>query len=303
MCHSANVCRPHKNVRKTKRSAREFINSGVAEYAVASTDKIVSNSPPVIVSDMTIHIDEDERFVMTIIARDSDGDGLVDLLNATASAPRGHATLAINWRLSYTSCSNCYMNDIIHFTVMEKKSDYVIQPLSVDGTLVVEIGGTNDAPVLHMFKDGRDVVPPSSRVMVTVEENSGDNSAYKDMIFILAAHDVNYTYDVNMTFDTPKHGNLTVYTQVKNVDLIQQDCSKSWDARRHLLDKLVDGFTGSVAIQKLLLPNPCDTVFLSRHFAWVITAFRYTPFEEYFGDDTIKVRHTHIILSFSNIKP
>ena len=292
VCHSVTVCRVHESNGKSKRSVNEIINAGVAEYIVASTNKTVANSPPVITSAMTVNIDEDMGFEYTIRAEDPEGDRLVFLLNTTAPKPRGKVTLSIDGKLSYTPCVNCYGEDRIHFTVREKTIDDVAQPLSVEGILIVEIRGTNDVPRLHMFKDGRDIVPPSSRVEVTLEENSGDNSAYKDLVFILAADDVDYTDVLNMAFEAPRHGNLTVYNKVKKVEVTQQDCSRSWETRRHLWDKLVDELTGSVAIQKVSLPNPCGSDFVSSHFAWVITAFRYTPFEQYYGEDTIKVRES-----------
>ena len=284
------MCRVHKSNGKLKRSVNEIINAGVAEYIVASTNKSVSNVPPVLTSAMTLTIDEDRMFEYTIRAEDPDGDSLVFLLNTTAPKPRGKVTLSIDGKLSYTPCVNCYGDDRIYFTVHEKTTDDVAQPLSVDGILILKIQGTNDVPRLHMFKDGRDIVPPSSRVEVTIEENSGDNSVYKDLIFVLAGNDVDYTDVLNMAFEAPRHGNITVYNKVKKVEVKQQDCSKSWETRRQLWDKLVDELTGSVAIQKVSLPNPCGSDFESSHFAWVITAFRYTPFEQYFGEDTIKVR-------------
>ena len=286
------MCHPNKINGKTKRALREIINSGVAEYAVAITDNKVANSPPVIESDMKISIFEDSKFEFTIKAKDPDGDRLAFLLNSTAPAPRGDVTLSIDGKLSYSPCTNCYGEDTIHFTVWEKRTDDVVSPLSVDGTLIVEIRGSNDVPILHMFKEGRDIVPPSSVVTITVEENSGNNAAYKDLIFILAAHDVDDTDDINVAFEQPKHGNLTLYRQVKTVELIQQNCSISFNARRHLWDKLVNDITASATIQKVSLPNPCDTDFVNLHFAWVITALKYAPFEQYFGEDTIKVRRT-----------
>ncbi|KAI0212810.1 hypothetical protein LSAT2_002258 [Lamellibrachia satsuma] len=266
VCHSARVCHPNKINGKTKRALREIINSGVAEYAVAITDNKVANSPPVIESE-DIHIRR----------------------HSTAPAPRGDVTLSIDDKLSYSTYTNCYGEDTIHFTVWEKRTDDVVSPLSVDGTLIVEIRGSNDVPILHMSKEGRDIVPPSSVVTVTVEENSGNNAAYKDLIFILAAHDVDDTDDINVAFEQPKHGNLTLYRQVKTVELIQQNCSISWNARRHLWDKLVNDITASTTIQKVSLPNPFDTDFVNLHFAWVILVFKYAPFEQYFGEDTIEV--------------
>ena len=289
MCHSVKVCCGDKINETIKRPVSEFIDFGVAQYIVASTNKTVSNSAPVIMSDLTVSIDKGQMFEYTIRAHDPEGDSFVFLLNTTAPKPRGKVTLRTDGMLLYTPCANCYGDDRIHFTVREKTTDDVAQPMSVDGIFVVEIRGSNDVPRLHMFVDGRDIVPPSSRVEVTIEENSGDNSAYKNLIFVLAASDADSTDVLNIAFKAPKHGNLTVYSKVNQVKVTPQDCSKSWESRRHLWDKVFDALASSAAIQKVSLPNPCDSNFVSSRFAWVITAFQYTPFEKYFGEDTIKV--------------
>ena len=264
------------------RAFGDVVTTGVAEYAVVGVNTTFSNSPPVIESGMKISVDEDTPFEFTIRATDPDGDGLVFLLNPIARSPSGNATLSIDGKFSYTPCANCKGEDKIHFTVMEKRTDYAASPLSVDGTLIVEIRDSNDVPILHMFKEGRDIVPPSSAVTVTVEED-------KDMFFFIAAHDVDLADDLAVAFESPRHGTLTVFNQIKKVDLIPHDCSQSWDTRRHLWDKLVEAVTGSAAIQKVSLPNPCDTNFVNSQLVWAITAFQYVPFENYFGEDTIKV--------------
>ena len=46
--------------------------------------------------------------------------------------------------------------------------------------------------------------------MVTMQENSGKNSASPDMVYILPAYDPDYTDDVSLKFDPPQHDNLTL---------------------------------------------------------------------------------------------
>ena len=285
VCHSSTVCNPEVKDGRGNRAVGDVVTTGVAEYAVVGVNTTFSNSPPVIESGMKIYIDEDTHFEFTIRATDPDGDSLVFLLNPIAPSPRGNVTLSIDGKLSYTPCTNCKGEDKIHFTVMEKRTDDVVSPMSVDGTLIVEIKDSNDVPIIQMFKEGRDIVPPSSAVTVTVEED-------KDMFFVIAAHDVDLADDLAVAFESPRHGNLTVFNQIKKVDLIPHDCSQSWDTRRHQWDELVGDVTGYAAIQNVSLPNPCDTNFVNRHLSWVITAFQYAPFEHYFGEDTIKVRQT-----------
>ncbi|KAI0222605.1 hypothetical protein LSAT2_026142, partial [Lamellibrachia satsuma] len=117
-----------------------------------------------------------------------------------------------------------------------------------------------------------------------MEENSGKNSVSLDMVYILAAYDPDYTDDISLKFDPPQHGNLTLYRQVKIVNLIEQDCSQPWDTRRPLWDKLTKLISGSATMTEVSLPNPCGTDLVTRKLAWVVTVFKYRPFEGYFGE-------------------
>ena len=79
---------------------------------------------------------------------------------------------------------------------------------------------------------------PSSVTMVTMQENSGKYSSSPDMAYILPAYNPDNTDDVSLKFDPPQHGNLTLYRQVKIINLIEQDCSQPCDIRHPLWNKL-----------------------------------------------------------------
>ena len=87
--------------------------------------------------------------------------------------------------------------------------------------------------------------------MVTMQENSGKNSASPDMVYILPAYDPDYTDDISLKFDPPQHGNLTLYRQVKIINLFEQDCSQPWDIRHPLWDKLTKLISDSVTIPEV----------------------------------------------------
>ena len=127
--------------------------------------------------------------------------------------------------------------------------------------------------------------------MITMQENSGKNSASPDMVYILPPYDPDYTDDVSLKFDPPEYGNLTLYHQVKIINFIKQDCLQPWDIRCPLWDKLAKLISDSVTILEVSLPNPCGTDFVTCKLAWVVTMFKYRLFEGYFGEDVIKVRH------------
>ena len=121
------------------------------------------------------------------------------------------------------------------------------------------------------------------------------------MVYILAAYDPDYTDDISLKFDPPQHGNLTLYRQVKIVNLIEQDCSQPWDTRRPKWDELTKLISGLATMTEVSLPNPCGTDFVTRKLAWVVTVFKYRPFVGYIGENVIKVRHilTHMFILLS----
>ena len=301
VCHSASVCEEGSKKGRSKRAVPDSGGgSGAGLYSVGSVDNTFFNSPPVITSESNVNIFEDDPFTFDITADDSDGDDLYFLLNSTSSPPMGNVTLSPEGKLFYTPCTDCFGVDTVHFTVWENRSDEELA-LSVDGHLVVNITGINDTPNLQMFNEGRNIIPPSSVVTMNIEENDGTGSADHDMVTVLAAYDGDYNDAITLTFEPPKHGNMTMHTRVRNVSLVEQDCSQSWQTRRSLWDHLIDDISSDATPQYVSLPNPCGTDLLRCHLTWVITLLRYTPFEGYIGEDSIKV--TYISLSDSFIHP
>ena len=275
---------------RRKRATDAPVNSDSAIYSVASTNNKLVNTPPRITSKPDVEVFEDQMFQFKISAEDSEDKYLSFLANETVPASMGNVSLALDGMLTYTPCANCYGQDTVYFTVWEQRTDEE-SALSVEGKLLVNIRNTPDSPTLQMFDKGHDIIPPSSVTKVTMEESSGKNSVSLDMVYILAAYDPDYTDDISLKFDPPQHGNLTLYRQVKIVNLIEQDCSQPWDTRRPQWDELAKLISGSATMTEVSLPNPCGTDFVMRKLAWVVTMFKYRPFEGYFGEDVIKVRH------------
>ena len=263
-------------------------------YSAANTANKFSNSPPIITSDSTVSVFEDKQFQFLLTAEDPDNDPLSFLLNTTAPSPMGNVTLTTDGMLSYKPYENYYGTDTVYFTVWEKRTDNE-PPMYVDGQLLVEIMAVNDVPRLAIFNEGRDINPPSSVVTMNVEENIKTNVAYQDLVVVVAAYDADYNDDLTLAFDQPQHGNLTVYSRVNTAELIPQDCAQTWETRHRAWDKLINGISTTPPVKKGMLPNPCGTDMINQRLAWVITVLRYKPFEGYFGDDIIKVRHTVLL--------
>jgi len=198
-------------------------------------------------------------------------------------------TLALDGELTYTPCAKCYDKDRIYFTVLEKRLDNN-PALSVDGVLEVEITGVNEAPKMHMYDKGRNVVPTSSAVTLPMEQNNG-NAEYRDAVFIVAGYDADYKDVLDLTVQRPTHGTLTVYRQVTNVELVEQDCTQSWNTRQIVWGSLISNMSTLADVDKVYLPTPCNANFETTHMAWVAVVVKYVPSEDYFGEDVIKVRH------------
>ena len=276
---------------KKHNRSKHSASSGAAVYSVASVDNKLVNTPPQITSVSSVDIDEDQGFQFKLKATDPEDDRVAFLLNETAPATMGNVSLELNGLLNYTPCVDCYGEDVIYYTVWEQRLDD--EPaLSVEGQLVIKIRNLPDSPHIQLFVRGHNVIPPSSVVTVTMEENNRMGSVSSDMTYIIAAYDPDFTETGSLVDDQPQHGNLTLYRQITNVVLLQQDCSQPWDTRRPLWDKLAGIISSSATISQVALPNPCGTNLVTRQLAWVVTMFKYTPFEGYFGEEVLKVRHT-----------
>jgi len=261
---------------------------GAALFSAASVSNKFSNTPPVITSESHIEIFEDKQIQFVIKAKDNESDDLSFLLNVTAIDLMGNASLTLDGTLRYVPCKDCYGTETIYFTVWERRTDGETA-LSVDGTLEVEIRGVNDNPRLLMFREGRDIVPPSGKLTINVEENNEDSATYEGVVFVVAAIDADYEDNVKLTFQPPKHGNFTEYSIVKTVNVTTQDCDQPWHSRRHLWDQLMVDVSSSVTVRQVRLPEPCGDDMGRRHLAIVVTAFKYRPLVGYFGADVIKV--------------
>ena len=295
VCHNDLACSSATTSHRGKRAVSATPSQGVAILGVSSVSNAFVNSPPVIKSNSRITIFEDQQFTFIIKAEDPDGDGLSFRVNSSAAAATGEVTLQLDGTLMYTPCRNCYGTDTVHFTVLERRTDD--EPaLSVDGIFVVTIVGINDVPQLQMFSKGRDIVTDSRKLAITAEEFHADKYgqdniiyAHEDVLYVVAANDADYDDDLKIAFERPEHGNLKLYSVIKNVEITPQNCSEAWDTRRHLWDDLIGTIARNYSIQWLQLPEPCDDDLADRHVALVVTMFKYRPFDGYFGDDTIKV--------------
>ena len=148
----------------------------------------------------------------------------------------------------------------------------------------------NEAPKMHMYDKGRNVVPASSAVTLPMEQNNG-NAEYRDAVFIVAGYDADYKDVLELTVQRPTHGTLTVYRQVTNVELVEQDCTQSWNTRQIVWGSLISNMSTLADVDKVYLPTPCNANFETTHMAWVAVVVKYVPSEDYFGEDVIKVRH------------
>ena len=295
ICHNPAVCDISSKKGRSKRAVPDNSGSGAGLYSIGSVDNTFSNSPPVITSDCSVEIQEDEQFTFTLTADDSDGDDVYFLLNSTAPAPTGDVSLSLDGELSYTPCVDCFGVDTIHFTVWENRSDDETA-LSVAGQLTVNITGLNDAPNVLLLDKGRNIIPLSSVVAVNAEENNGRNSAHQGMVHVLAAYDSDYNDIVMLTYEPPKHGILTACMPVMDVSVVEQDCSQMWSTRQSLWDHVIDDVSHNVSLQNVSLPNPCDTHLVGRHLTWAVTLLKYTPFEGYIGEDSIKVTYSSLLV-------
>ena len=289
MCHSASVCNASSVQTRRKRAApASSTSSGAAFYSVANVANAFFNLPPYITSVSSVTILKGQVFTFTVAATDPEGDNLYYVLDSTM-ATLGSVTLALDGSMYYASCVTCLVSDTVYFTVWENRTDGQ-HALSVSGHLTVEISDINVVPSLLMIQEGRNINPPTSIIALNLYEFSSGNSSFENFVAVFASYDVNYYDKLAFIINPPTHGRMEVYRRESSVDVIPQDCSQTWQKRRSAWDKVTDSLSSHAGVmQKIVMPNPCGTDLVNRKLAWTVCLMNYTPAEDYFGADTIKV--------------
>ncbi|XP_022103297.1 uncharacterized protein LOC110986025 [Acanthaster planci] len=240
-------------------------------FALAVVLNAIPNDPPIITNLIeNMFMEEDEGTLQyTFQASDAEDDVLVFELGSSGDL-QGTATITKDGKFSFTPCADCFGTVIVQITVREIQTFSEIKPLSTSVNITIEIRPVNDNPVLYSARN-RHIVGNGRIALLIVEQNTGSNVAYKDLVAELGAYDVDTNDNLTILTQHVTYGNLTLTWQSRSVPS-RQNCSvPSGDTEQ------------SVIPCGLQLPHD------ERNMTWIVSRFTYAPYPNYHGRDSFLV--------------
>ncbi|XP_022105060.1 uncharacterized protein LOC110986994 [Acanthaster planci] len=241
------------------------------QFALAVVLDTIPNSPPVITNFIEKMImNEDEGTLMyTFQAIDAENDVLVFELGSNKDL-QGTATITEDGEFSYTPCADCYGIVNVHVTVRELQIFTEREFLSTGVDITIEVQPVNDNPVLYSAQNSQ-VVGNGRIALLTVEQNTGFNVAYKELSFELGAYDPDITDELTVVTQPPTYGTLTL-TRVSKTVPTAQGCSEP-----------------SIDNEEPVIPCGLTLPRSEEDMSWTTSRFSYAPNPNYHGRDSFLV--------------
>ncbi|XP_022102001.1 uncharacterized protein LOC110985344 [Acanthaster planci] len=257
-----------------RRRATDYVTffSRETQFALVQvTSTIPNNAPEITNLPDNFFMNEDEgTLVYTLQASDPEDDILIFELVPNGDM-RGEANITQEGVLSFTPCLDCQGTFTLQVTVREVQSLLEITPLSTTVAISINVQPVNDNPVLYIAQDGNSV-GNGRMALLTVEQNTGFNVAYKDLSFQLGAFDPDISDNLTIVTQLPSYGTLRLARESKAVPT-QQNCHQSSGAD----DKVP------------AIPCGLDIPHEVEDMSWTTSTFTYTPNSNYHGRDSFRV--------------
>lgn len=275
---------------------------GPAMLSVATVNNNFQNSPPVITSTDKITILQDcGTIYMPLQAYDADGDELAfQLVQLRSEMTALRKEILTDEWLVYAPCRSCSGVDVIHFEVVEIRTDSH-EPLSTQGQIEIHITSINDNPYIMITMDATDISRGSNDLTLPMEENAGENVAYSDLEILVLAYDADEDDDLVLQLESPVRGNMTLYGENSEIKIHVEECGNgTGNARSDVWDSLVEQL--KMDSPSIDLSLPCDyqkPLDVSHTMSWLAVLLVYQPEQFFYGDDQIKVKQSYAMCYYN----
>ncbi|XP_071798137.1 uncharacterized protein [Asterias amurensis] len=259
--------------RRQRRATEETsFFSHETEFALADVLNTIANDPPEITNPVDIFtMDEDEGTLeYSFVARDPDDDVLIFELGLDNGTPLGSATITEDGFFSFKPCPDCHGSFTLQIIVREIQTVSEIEPLTTVVDILMKINPVNDNPYSYVALHG-EVVGAGRDAMLIVEQNTGANIAYKDLVVMIGAYDVDTNDNLTLLIQPPTYGEITLRDEVRSIPQ-RQNCSQ-----------LLRSSEGNVLPCGLETPHEVEMI------SWVSSLFTYTPYHNFHGKDSFLV--------------
>ncbi|XP_064646638.1 uncharacterized protein LOC135499666 isoform X2 [Lineus longissimus] len=277
------VCQTHsdtpKSVKRRKRATSGSFFNKETQFILAKVNAKTINDPPVITKEPMITVAEDSRIIYhTLTASDPDGDKFVFAMDGSKPKPTGTVTIATDGKLTYAACMDCVGLDTVYYKVTEINMGE-ITPLTTAASIVFRTTDIPDQPELFLSKNGTAIFSLAKtlnnvhEVNVTVEQFTGYNAAYRDLVLLVGAYDRDISNVLTIVpARSPLKGKLSLGAPARTEPTLPRTC----DDRN------------AVALPCTGITFPHEEFKLS----WVTLPLRYKPNTGFSGHDRFELQAT-----------
>ncbi|XP_033637389.1 uncharacterized protein LOC117298318 isoform X2 [Asterias rubens] len=244
------------------------------EFALADVLNTIPNDPPEITNPVGIFtMDEDKGTLeYSFEASDPDDDVLVFELGLDKETTLGSATITEDGVFSFTPCPDCNGEFTFQLILREIQTLVEIEPLTTVVDVSMEVNPVNDNPYSYVALK-EDVAGNGRHTTLIVEQNTGANIAYKDLVVMIGAYDVDINDNLTLLIQPPTYGVLTMRDEVRSIPL-RQNCSQ---------------LSRNITSQENVLPCGLETPQEPEKMSWVSSTFSYAPNHNFHGKDIVLV--------------
>ncbi|XP_033637723.1 uncharacterized protein LOC117298529 [Asterias rubens] len=261
--------------RRQRRATEETsFFSHETEFALADVLNTIPNDPPEITNPVGIFtMDEDQGTLeYSFEASDPDDDVLVFDLGLDNETTLGSATITEDGAFSFTPCPDCHGRFTFQLILREIQTLVEIEPLTTVVNISMEVNPVNDNPYSYVALKG-EIAGNGREAKLIVEQNTGVNIAYKDLVVMIGAYDVDIYDNLTLLIQPPPYGVLTMRDEVRSIPL-RQNCSQ---------------LSRNITSQEIVLPCGLETPQEAEKMSLVSSTFSYTPDHNFHGKDIVLV--------------
>ncbi|KAL5015140.1 hypothetical protein ScPMuIL_009410 [Solemya velum] len=249
---------------------REPYFSVETQFGLAIISESIPNTPPVLLSQTNVTINEEEGLSYQLTAEDADDDPILFSLEPSYQGPTsGELTLSENGLLVYTPDIDWFGEEIIPIVLVDNPVH--IQPTSSKVTITITVEDVTDVPVIFLTSMGQSILlaDPTEPIAIMIEELSDALPDAPGFEVLLGAYDVDITDILTIVMQGPFNGTLQVGTEDTSIPEMT-NCSASLT-------------NSSFPCGELQLPHP------AAEMAWKYMTMQYQPAHSYYGSDIVKM--------------
>ncbi|KAL5015119.1 hypothetical protein ScPMuIL_009389 [Solemya velum] len=244
--------------------------SAETQFGLAIISESIPNTPPVLVSQTNVTINEEEAFSYQLIADDNEGDPVMFSLDAGyTGAELGELSLSGDGLLVYTPYLDLFGEENVPIILTDNPEE--IPPATSRVTITITVEDVTDVPVIFLTSMGQSILlaDPTEPVNIYIEQQSDVQPNPAGYAMLLGAYDVDIPDSLTVVMEGPYNGTWQIGTE--DTSIPETDNCPAIKT------------SSSFPCGELQLPHPPSTL------TWKYVSLRYDQVHAYYGVDTVKM--------------